>query len=553
MTRSPEELKAIAAEWRAARRIYPIYMGIIHRFRLDEPPCRELECPIDRSEREALSRVREWLAHMDQTIQVYQLRLFLQTSPATNQATLQALVERPLSKHVKSDSDRDKVDFLLVQYFAQSAPIEVLRRQPALDEVADVLSPILGELICDIPPWLVPLEQVLRRLMHCRTMGDLLAQDVLAQARKIKKGAEDLYFESSALIVIARFNYLVRQTFFKLLRGDVDAIRDGLKLLATKGISTLNCEQARLSPAEPASNLLEICARWKELFYADYSAGHRFEQISKIRTAVEAAATAHFGTILRTSEPHVAAAANATASGAPSPVLSGGLPHFSPAAISLVGEDLLGNGLLEHPPAAEQLSTDDFDHEFSETDPLGLEPDFKASRSERWRSAPQASRTTFEGSLAATLGTAAALSHPRPAGLPSDVQAVLRQLADFLKSQPALGRSASATLVLGSARLVLSSWEVAAFVSGTGEFYEIMRVGVAVRVLLSQQLQKCRAGTNLAPLDRLIKIAHTEAARIQTAIAEARDSRDIESAVTLSATLQRLRELLEEAEQFVGQ
>jgi len=53
---------------------------------------------------------------MDQRIQVHQLRQFLQTTTLTSEEGLRTLLEHHLQKAQRSDSDRDKTDFLLVQF-----------------------------------------------------------------------------------------------------------------------------------------------------------------------------------------------------------------------------------------------------------------------------------------------------------------------------------------------------------------------------------------------------------------------------------------------------
>ena len=61
---------------------------------------------------------RKWTS----IIQVHQLRQFLQTSSLVNQEGLVNLLQHFLAKTTKTDAIRDKIDFLLVQYFSQLAP-----------------------------------------------------------------------------------------------------------------------------------------------------------------------------------------------------------------------------------------------------------------------------------------------------------------------------------------------------------------------------------------------------------------------------------------------
>ena len=77
---------------------------------------------------------------------VYQLRQLLQmTTLNANEAGLRALIHRHLRKPSKTNMDRDKIDFLLVQYFALCAPAKVYHKQIELEDVAQVMKPIIGD------------------------------------------------------------------------------------------------------------------------------------------------------------------------------------------------------------------------------------------------------------------------------------------------------------------------------------------------------------------------------------------------------------------------
>src|SRR3954471_4577512 len=88
----------VAAAWRSARRIYPIYLAVNQQCELGLQPCRELESPIDRSDAESLQRIEKWLSEMDTKIEVHQLRQILQTSHLAGEESLRALIQRQLQK-----------------------------------------------------------------------------------------------------------------------------------------------------------------------------------------------------------------------------------------------------------------------------------------------------------------------------------------------------------------------------------------------------------------------------------------------------------------------
>ena len=112
----------LATQWISARRLYPIYFELAREFAIEVKPCAELEAGIDTPGKETVEQANQWLDRWIGWIQVHQLRQFLQTSSLVNQEGLVALLQHFLAKHAKSDVVRDKIDFLLVQYFSQLAP-----------------------------------------------------------------------------------------------------------------------------------------------------------------------------------------------------------------------------------------------------------------------------------------------------------------------------------------------------------------------------------------------------------------------------------------------
>lgn len=108
-------------------------------------------------------------------------------------------------------------------------------------------------------------------------------------------------------------------------------------------------------------------------------------------------------------------------------------------------------------------------------------------------------------------------------------------------------------ITLGSQRLVLSSWEVRGFVAPNEEFSSAMQEGVSIRVLVERELEKAKTGVKLEYLPALVEFAHAQAAVMQEHVAQARDARDIDAAVTLAATSKRLTQLLQEAGKLAGE
>jgi hypothetical protein len=119
----------------------------------------------------------------------------------------------------------------------------------------------------------------------------------------------------------------------------------------------------------------------------------------------------------------------------------------------------------------------------------------------------------------------------------------------------ALVHSASAEntmtrLTLGDQRLVLSSWEVRSFVEPNADFSAAMQSAVVTRVLTEREVARAKAGQEVNHMPQVIAFAHRHAATMQEQVAQARDARDIDAAVTLAATSKRLLQLLQEAQPF---
>lgn len=482
MKLSADELRAVAAEWRAARRIYSIYQGIAQQAELDIAPCPELESPIDRAESEALEAVRAWFCLAETAILVPHLRVYCQTSPAVGEAVLRGLLLRHLSKPEKNESDRDKVDFLLVQYFATCAPDSMLRDDLNVQEVASVLAPVIGETQVEIPNWLNPLEGVLQRLRECCSIKELLRKGLLYQERKIKQATDEMYFTPAVMASFARFNFLVRRVFFRLMHSEVSAIRSALAQLESRGVGLLDMSRAGVvEPQAPAAVRASV-ARWREPMRDEYAYGRSVEAYTAIRDVVEAAVAAL---------PPIAAAAAAGVS-APS-AASAPLP-IQPAVV------------VADEPAETQSETEFF-------------------------AVPEDSNTSVP-----------------TRDIAAEFAAVQAELEVQLKSAQT-EEKVMTRVVLGGQRVLLSSWEVRAFVNSTEQFAEAMRRGVAARVLLGKEIETVLAGAP-AELACVFELAHAEDAVLHEQVARAREARDIDAAVTLTATSKRLTQLMEEAEKL---
>ncbi|MBI2683703.1 MAG: hypothetical protein HYX26_10920 [Acidobacteriales bacterium] len=454
-------LTEIAAKWRAARRLYPIYAMLAREHSLGGP-CRDLESPINRSEPDILQRIARWFEAMDDKIQVWQMRQLLQTTKLGSEENLRALLMRHLEKSKKSRDLRDKVDYLFVQYYAHCAPEDAHNTKIEFDHVAEVLYHAVGEVKPDLPSACADIEPLLADLASCRDLADLLGKKILDRAREIKDKVGDDYFKPSVLVAFARMNYILRSAFFRLIHADLHAVRLALHEMEGRGQQSCDCTSAGLAQEQPISELRRMCHDWKKPFRAAYAAGQSFTHLVAIRQAVESAAKRPLP--------------------APPPVQA---------------------------PVPQQVAA-----------PVEPPPTLKA--------APR----------------------PSPAPAPSvdsnEIENALEVIAEQLLNVPA-GTKAVSNVVIGRTKLLLASWEVAAFTRGGDEVSDSLQRAVAARAILSAAMERKQKG-EAVDLKSATGLAHGEAAQMQERIAEAKDAKNIDAAVNLAATAKRLLALIAESE-----
>jgi len=271
--------------------LQPVYSALVREFVIDVPACPIPACPIkdehDALSRESIAPVAAWFQQVDAQIQVHQLRQFLQTTPLANEAVLRQLLTYHMQKPGKSTSDRDKADFLMVQYFSLCAPSGLDDDDLDLDYVAQVLEPVLGPQEPKMPAWLQPLDAIMTSAGGCQRLSELLYSGALEKSRKLKTENAARYFEPAAMVAFARFSFLMRRIFFRLMHDDLNAIQDGLRELERRGVSTVDCRRAQFSADEPVARLRMICHSWKVMFHAEYSSGQPLRMLVDLRAAID--------------------------------------------------------------------------------------------------------------------------------------------------------------------------------------------------------------------------------------------------------------------------
>jgi hypothetical protein len=150
------------------------------------------------------------------------------------------------------------------------------------------------------------------------------------------------------------------------------------------------------------------------------------------------------------------------------------------------------------------------------------------------------------------------LSKPEPtkAGLRMDTsvnldfETCMEQIWEqLIATPPAPGRSMT-TIRLGAARVLLSSWEVNAFVSEDGPSAEDLRRAVVARALVSAATESTRETGNATSLDRALAVARVEVTRLLERVDVAKQAKDTEAAVNMGISAKRLNSAIDEAEKL---
>jgi hypothetical protein len=282
---TPHSALSLEENWNLLCSLQPVYSTLVREFVVEVPAGPTLEP--DQPSQEAAEQTLAWFLQVDGQIQVHQLRQFLQTTTLASEAVLRDLLFYHLHKETKSSNDRDKVDFLLVQYFSLCAPSRMDDGDADLEYVAQVLEPVLGPVEATLPVWLNLLDSLLASATRSRRLSELLHSGILEQGRKLKTQGGDRYFEPSAMVAFARFSFLMRRVFFRLMHDDLNAIQDGLRELERRGIESIDCRRAQFSAEEPITRLRMICQSWKVMFHAEYSSGQPLRMLVDLRASVD--------------------------------------------------------------------------------------------------------------------------------------------------------------------------------------------------------------------------------------------------------------------------
>ncbi len=495
------------AQWTEARGAYPLYAALATQFNLAPLPHPAGELPPLRPTRDVFDSDLKWLDAIDEKVRAFQIRQLPSETLNASEESLRAFLHRQLRKAEKTTADRDKIDLLLVQYFALCAPEELYRKEIHLQDVAAVLQPVLAGADATPLEWCEPLDQILEKIAHCESLRDMMESGLLEQGRLLKDSAGAMFYDPAALVAFCRFNFLLRRAFIRMLHADLTAIRHAVEALDAAGVKTVDCRRAGFSAAETTTQLRYYTENWKQPFHKDYtetSVSRAFEQLLALRADLEEAlARKQSGAVAHTEVPMAPPTAKDAASQARPVVPS----SKAPAAA----------------PPAKQAET--------------------AATGSTTASAPSAP-------VADKAAKAAANDVPVPPAGAVDSEKCLEAIWEqLIAAPPSRGRSMS-TVVLQDTKVLLSSWEVAAFVAEGDQEAEDLRRAVVARALLAVATDERKRSGDLNQLASAMTLAKSEVSYFQGRVEQAKRAKNTEAAVNLGISTKRLLSFIEEAEKL---
>ncbi len=504
--------------WRVARRLYAVYSELDRTFELGVAPCADLDDPVDRAEAEVMDRVRRWFEELDTRVQVWQLRQLLQSTTLQSEENLRYLIARHLDRKQKSEADKEKIDFLLVQYFAHCAPHGLA--ETGLAEVARVLEPAIGKSAKTFPDWAPGLDEKLSKLNQSNSLEQLQNSGALQDVRELKQAVGDQYFEPGFLVAFTRFNFLARRAFFHAMHQDLHAIRNLVNDLEKAGITVVDCRDAGLSDNESLDQVRHVVHQWKTPFRAPYSGGSSFLQLIVLRHALQLALEssrkspvgppgAAVISFPRPAEAPAPVVAKVTTMPAPKPALAAEAPKpvaASPPEITAVK--------VQQPPA-------------------GVKP-------------PAASDLMSQPPQSADHG-----APPSPKEQAEEDDYLMRcvvDIAEQLKNIPQKNSPAVSAIVLGGCKLLIATWEAQAFALEDETARALQRT-VAARTILHVCMERHKKNepTDIAAA---VDIARVQVEEMKGHVDAAKEAKNIDAAVNLAATTKRLLSLMTEAEKL---
>ncbi len=548
------QAQSVIARWRAARRLYPVYSALALEFDLTLPPCRDLDEVDVHSEPDLLEKVESWFGELDESLQVQHFRQLLHgTGVGASEEKLNALIERHLRKPAKSDCDRDKLDFLLVQYFAVCAPPSFQDRDLTLSDIAEILEPVLGRGPFEFPDWLKPLDGWIAQMQQFTSLEQMQEGRIVQQGRQLKEAARHLYFTPPALLAFTRFSYALRRAFFRLINSDLKAIEADFEALEQRGCAFVDGRPLEMPANTPLAELRHYANNFRHPQVPEYTGDSMVPRIIELRRLLDNAATTTEPTSnaawqqieqrFRRVEEELAELRAFVAS-----LLANGVPTApAPAVVERLRPE------LPEPPAVDVDVT--FDFARAPGPEATVNGDQLASAIEE---AEEKILEEEEPEAAAAPAEPEVTAAPEPSelpvkpGTPGDPHAAAlnHMIEEIRKRLNAAGRRGISSIAIAGTALLLTADEVEAFTRPKeGSSTHIQRA-LAVRALLLHALETNRRTGRDTGLASVVEFCHEELKTIQKRSGEARQANRMEFAAALTASGNQLGTLLKQAERI---
>ena len=459
-----------------------------------------------------------WLDQVDRQVQAVHIRQFLITPAAAREEGLRIFLQRHLLKPQKEISDRDKIDLLVVQYFVLCAPQDLIAAQVEFADVATILEPVLGEVEPTSLECCEPLDRILETARQCRSLRDLVEHGLMEQGRLVKESAGGMFYDPAALVSIARFNFMFRRTFIQLLHADLRAIGSALIELEGRGLKTIDCRRAGLSAAEPIAKLRHFHQHWKAPFQTDYNKDSQFrpyEQLMGLREDLEDALGM-----------------------APAPAAPAPTPNLPPMAGT---KSVKKPEPLEKPKSPANLTPSAGPVAPAVAAPSPKQPNPVAPAEKSVVKAPSAipSKESIPASEQKLPNLGAA-----------DAENLEEKIWEQLIATPPVRGRSMTTVTVQDTRVLLSAWEVAAFISASGQDSDDLRRVIVARAMLSVAIERRKRILDFKILQQAVAHARGEIPRFQERIDHLKRTKKTDSAVNLGISVKRLLALVDEAEQL---
>jgi hypothetical protein len=511
-------LPTMSHTWEEFIKVYPIYAALTRQCGLPDGPYPAVVNPKPWPDIKVRDRDLLWLDEVDRQVQAVHLRQFLAIPGVAREEGLRVFLQRHLLRPKKQISDRDKIDLLIVQYLVLCAPQDLIEGRVEFDNVANVLQPLLGEVETASLECCEPLDRILEAAEQSHSLREMFEQGVMEQGRSVKEDVGGMFYDPVALVSICRFNFVLRRTFIQLLHGDLRAIEAALNKLERRGLQTIDCRRAGFSATEPLEKLRLFHRHWKVPFQTDYkqdSAFRQYEQLMSLREDLEEA----LGEI-------------------PAPFESVSTPAAGKSGSQDTGTTTKSREIGKSPNGADTSA--------APSAPRKATPPVKPPAI----AAPRAKPPEQPISRPASKTVNPPPEQKNPSVAVADVENFEEKIWEQLIATPPVRGRSMTTVTVEETRILLSAWEVAAFISDSGEDSDILRRLIVARAMLSTAIGHMKQHLDFKMLHRAVTHARSEVPRFQERVDQLKRTLKTDTAVNLGISLKRLLSLVDEAEQL---